>query len=66
MKRKAGAVASLFALGLSLLGSACSHADILPQLQSVTRSGSDYRWAYQVELTGGERLRKGNFFTIYD
>ena len=53
-------------LGLLLSGTVQSHADILPELQSVTRSGKDYRWTYQVDLTSGERLRKGNYFTIYD
>lgn len=65
MKRKAGAEASLVALGL-LLGMASSHADILPQLSSVTHSGQDYRWSYQVDLTSGELIRKGNYFTIVD
>ncbi|HZT40556.1 MAG TPA: hypothetical protein VFA07_00120 [Chthonomonadaceae bacterium] len=65
MKRQAGAQASLLTLGL-LLGSACSHADIVPQFQSATHSGGDYRWIYQIDLTGGERIRKGNYFTIYD
>ena len=53
-------------LGLLLFGLVQSRADILPELQSVTRSGKDYRWTYQVDLTSGERLRKGNYFTIYD
>ena len=66
MKRKAGAEASLFALGLLLLGAAGSRADILPQLQSVAHSGTDYRWTYQIDLSGGERIHRGNYFTIYD
>src|SRR5215467_4991710 len=50
-----------------LLGSGgLARADIIPQLSTVTPSGSNFTWTYSASLTNDETLQNGNFFTIYD
>jgi hypothetical protein len=55
------------AMGVSLLAMVgAARADIIPSLNSITPSGSNFRWTYRANLTVDEKVKKNNFFTIYD
>ena len=56
----------LLTLGLMAIGAATARADIIPVLQSVSPSGSNFAWTYTADLTNDARLENGNFFTLYD
>jgi hypothetical protein len=56
-----GAVMSLLALN------APAQADIIPQLNSLpTPVGSEFLWEYNADVTIGQFVDAGDFFTIYD
>ena len=52
--------------GLALGTATSARADIIPELSTVTPSGSNFTWTYDAQLTNNETLQSGNFFTIYD
>ena len=41
-------------------------ANIIPELDAVAPTGSDFQWNYQVDVTLDQRVEPGDFFTIYD
>lgn len=55
-------------LGLGLLATGAMHAraDIVPQTPTVTPTGSNYTWTYDVQLANDYSVRRDNFFTIVD
>jgi hypothetical protein len=52
-----------FALCISLLG---ARADIIPTNTTIDPEGSNFRWNYSTNVTVGQRVETGDFFTIYD
>jgi hypothetical protein len=67
MLRSVKSLSLASAMGVSLLAMVGSvRADIIPSLNSLTPSGSNFRWTYRANLTVDEKLKKNNFFTIYD
>ncbi len=42
------------------------HGDIIPSFVSATPSGGNTVWAYKIDITTGEQVTTGDFFTIYD
>ena len=57
---------ALLGVGLLALWGGSVQADIIPELSTVTPSGSNFTWTYDAALTNDETLQSGNFFTIYD
>jgi hypothetical protein len=55
-----GGIGAMLAMGSGV------RADIIPTLMSVTPEGGNYRWTYSVNVTVDEKVKTGNFFTIYD
>src|SRR5437867_1750687 len=55
-------------LGLVLFGSIslAARADIIPTLSSVAGSSPTFTWNYSANVTVGETINQGDFFTIYD
>ncbi len=50
----------------TLTDTAITKADLIPVSLSVTPTGSDYNYSYNVELPNNSILKPGDFFTIYD
>ena len=58
----------IFTLSLSVLWVAvlAARADIIPTFTGVTPSGSNTVWNYTIDITSGQNVTTGDFFTIYD
>ena len=58
----------IFTLSLSVLWVAvlAARADIIPSFAGVTPSGGNTVWAYTIDITSGQNVTTGDFFTIYD
>src|SRR5579885_3211044 len=61
-----GRAGVLFGMALLTAGAGRVRADIIPELSTVTPSGSNFTWTYDAQLTNDETLQTNNFFTIYD
>jgi len=61
-------VKKIFTLSLSVLWVAvlAARADIIPTFTGVTPSGSNTVWNYTIDITSGQNVTTGDFFTIYD
>jgi hypothetical protein len=61
-------VRKIFTLSLSVLWVAvlAARADIIPTFTGVTPSGSNTVWNYTIDITSGQNVTTGDFFTIYD
>jgi hypothetical protein len=59
---------NLFALTvLGILGIATAvRADINPNFDSTTANGANTNWNYTINVTAGQEIISGDFFTIYD
>jgi hypothetical protein len=62
------AVRKIFTLSLSLFCAAviAARADIIPAFAGVTPSGGNTVWNYTIDITSGQNVTTGDFFTIYD
>lgn len=59
--------ATLSAFGLLVMGGKEAHAGYNAVLASVTPSGSNFVWTYDVSVTSNnEQIQSGNFFRFYD
>jgi hypothetical protein len=43
-----------------------ARADIIPAFTGVTPSGENTVWTYTIDITSGQNVKAGDFFTIYD
>jgi hypothetical protein len=61
-------VRKLFTLSLSVLWVAvlAARADIIPTFTGATSSGGNTVWNYTIDITNGQNVTSGDFFTIYD
>jgi hypothetical protein len=61
-------VRKIFTLSLSVLWVAvlAARADIIPTFTGATPSGSNTVWNYTIDITSGQNVTTGDFFTIYD
>jgi hypothetical protein len=61
-------VKKVFTLGLSVLWAALltARADIIPSFTGATSSGGNTDWTYTIDITSGQNVMAGDFFTIYD
>jgi hypothetical protein len=61
-------VRKLFTLSLSVLWVAvlAARADIIPTFTGATSSGGNTVWSYTIDITNGQNVTSGDFFTIYD
>jgi hypothetical protein len=53
-------------LGVGLVAVASVRADIIPSFVGASPSGNTTVWSYQIDITAGEQVTSGDFFTIYD
>lgn len=58
----------VFTLGLSVLWVAMltARADIIPSFTGATPSSDNTGWTYTIDITSGQNVMAGDFFTIYD
>jgi MYXO-CTERM domain-containing protein len=56
----------MFSVGLLAASIGVASANITPTLDSVTPSGSDFKWTYKVEVDAVQKVLTGDYFTIYD
>jgi len=61
-------VRKIFTLSLSVLWVAvlAARADIIPTFTGATSSGGNTVWSYTIDITSGQNVTTGDFFTIYD
>jgi hypothetical protein len=61
-------VRKIFTLSLSVLWVAvlAAQADIIPTFTGATSSGGNTVWSYTIDITNGQNVTTGDFFTIYD
>jgi hypothetical protein len=61
-------VRKIFTLSLSVLWVAvlAARADIIPSFTGATSSGGNTVWSYTIDITNGQKVTSGDFFTIYD
>ena len=57
---------SALMLAVGLVAIASARADIIPSFVGSSTSGSTTVWSYQIDVTVGEEVTSGDFFTIYD
>jgi FlaG/FlaF family flagellin (archaellin) len=53
-------------LVVGLVAIASARADIIPSFVGSSTSASTTVWSYQIDITAGEQVTSGDFFTIYD
>ena len=69
VKRAVGLVAATAGLTLSVGAPRSAQADILPVNSTPTVTslgGGQYRYTWQIQVTGSQRVQFNDFFTIYD
>src|SRR5438552_8136825 len=49
-----------------LVAAAVVRGDIIPSFEFATPSGGNTIWGYHIDITSGQQVTTGDFFTIYD
>lgn len=63
---KTGLLRGIVGAGLLAASIGIASANITPTLDSVTPSGSDFKWTYKVEVDAVQKVLTDDYFTIYD
>ena len=62
----AGRLVVLCGVALLILSPGRGRADIIPDLNGVSPNGSNYTFTYDASVTNVQKVKTGDYFTIYD